>query len=111
MRRSRRRVFVDSVVRREVARDKVDAVGTGCRDDRIGSHHLAHRREVGPERRHILGALIDGQGAAAGDKAPHRRFAECCENPRIGCFLLRRPAREVHRQQIAVAHHFERPGL
>src|ERR1700745_3468177 len=81
MRRSGRRVLVDAVVRREIARDEIDAAITRCSDNGVRSRHLAHCSEIGPKRRHVRSALIDGQSAAARDKALHWCGAECGEDP------------------------------
>src|SRR6516162_2713278 len=111
MRRAGHPVLVDAVVRRKIARDEIDAVTAGGRRDHARLRDLAHRGEIGTQSRNLLGAVVDGESAAARDKALRWRGVERREYAGVGGLLLRRPGREVHRQQIAVTGYLERPGL
>ena len=111
MRRAGRRILVDPVVGCEIARHKIDPVAARRRRDGVGAGYFAHRREVGPESGHLFSALVDRHGPAPRDKVLRRRAAERREQARIGRSLLRRPGRKIHRQQVAIAHNLEAPGL
>ena len=109
MRRAGRRVLVDTMVRRKIARDEVGPVKAWRRDDSARIRNAARCCAIGLQARYILGAIVDGERAPARDEALYRATAKRGQNRRVGWFRLGRPSRTVHRKQTAVALHFERP--